>query len=431
MNQKIPYNLRLPTEDRGKFMLRLKVFSFIISSNIVLFIFLVLPTLLKNILSEGFIFKAIFILILVATTLLWFVLGQLFFEVVSRFSHFAKLNLEKLRKGITPILRNLPKVEAKESILSMLILTMILFAISKYFKSYSHVLEVALDLTESNSKNLAVLFITFFGLASLILFVSSENYSIGSLKENIASSKKQRSLLVLKLMIGITIIAMSITQAILYYIVYANKSSDPVIPIVMAVAAFLIAITEVFVFYFTIKFGVNFYVWLIIFVVVIFPLDLLTKIFELIQVAFEAISNKRFLMDPSKLQNKAKITILPVDRDSEDFIKDSIKNLYVELLSTGIPASSIKISSQIPYSAKSRGEPFASTILISLATAGFFNALLEAFKSWSLRKESRNIKIKFQVKNKIVEFEYSSSGISQEELIEMIKEIKNLLEKNS
>jgi hypothetical protein len=127
-------------------------------------------------------------------------------------------------------------------------------------------------------------------------------------------------------------------------------------------------------------------------------------------------------------KNKIEITIPPTENDSQEVINNLTHDLYVELLDLGLSPPLVQLNSQESLSTQSRGEPILPTILIALATAGFFNAMIEAIKSWSLRKESRKVRVKVQFENKMIEYEYPPSSTSQEDLIKMTNEIVRLLD---
>ena len=81
----------------------------------------------------------------------------------------------------------------------------------------------------------------------------------------------------------------------------------------------------------------------------------------------------------------------------------------------------------MPAGTKAKSDP-ATIILSALASAGVFTALIEALRAWTLRRESRRIKIRVERKDQAVEFDYSPTAVSAEELMEFSKQILDVLQ---
>ena len=97
MKNELPYHLRLPNEDIKKFFLRLKLFIFIVFSNIVVFILFLGPTLLnQNFPKIGNILN-ISIILSILTLIIWFFVIQFFYKIIPR-SKFLKINSTSLLK---------------------------------------------------------------------------------------------------------------------------------------------------------------------------------------------------------------------------------------------------------------------------------------------------------------------------------------------
>jgi hypothetical protein len=85
----------------------------------------------------------------------------------------------------------------------------------------------------------------------------------------------------------------------------------------------------------------------------------------------------------------------------------------------------------VPQGIQTRGDPLTvGTLIVSLASAGVFTAIIETIRTWALRGESRQVKIKVQVGKKTVELDYSPAAVSQKELTNFTDSIIKALEKD-
>lgn len=70
-----------------------------------------------------------------------------------------------------------------------------------------------------------------------------------------------------------------------------------------------------------------------------------------------------------------------------------------------------------------------NTLVVTLASAGVLTAIIQLLKDWVLRAEGRKIKIRTEIGGKIIEFEYSPTAISEEELMAFAEKLMQMLNK--
>ncbi len=101
-------------------------------------------------------------------------------------------------------------------------------------------------------------------------------------------------------------------------------------------------------------------------------------------------------------------------------MRDEIDELDVE-------AVELAPGTELPPGAK--GDPITiGSIVVALASAGVFTALIELLKSWALRREGRTITVKAKVGEREVELSYSPTETSPQEMTRFANTMLGMLE---
>jgi hypothetical protein len=104
-------------------------------------------------------------------------------------------------------------------------------------------------------------------------------------------------------------------------------------------------------------------------------------------------------------------------------VRDEIDELDVE-------AVGLAPGTALPPGAK--GDPITiGSIVVALASAGVFTALVELLKSWALRREGRTVTLKARVGEREVELAYSPAETSPEEMTRFVNAILGTLRQGS
>jgi hypothetical protein len=108
---------------------------------------------------------------------------------------------------------------------------------------------------------------------------------------------------------------------------------------------------------------------------------------------------------------------------------DKLTRRLLEEIKQEMNVESAHLKTQEAPTGTKAGEVFeAGNLVVSLASAGVFTALIEMLRSWALRKEGRTIKIETQIGDRSAKLEYSPTAASQEELTRFITDITRALE---
>ena len=100
-------------------------------------------------------------------------------------------------------------------------------------------------------------------------------------------------------------------------------------------------------------------------------------------------------------------------------------DLLIQIHKSGLNAIRQSSSNSHPTG---KGTPIdVNTLLITLASAGAFNILIQAIKDWALTSENRQVKIKLDVKEQVLELDYSPTETSEKELTEFIKKLSKVM----
>jgi hypothetical protein len=68
-----------------------------------------------------------------------------------------------------------------------------------------------------------------------------------------------------------------------------------------------------------------------------------------------------------------------------------------------------------------------NTLLVTLSSASVLATLIQLLQAWVLRAEGRKVKIR--VEDRAIEFEYSPTAVSKDELMAFAEELQQLLKK--
>jgi hypothetical protein len=102
------------------------------------------------------------------------------------------------------------------------------------------------------------------------------------------------------------------------------------------------------------------------------------------------------------------------------------RQIYQDLTRTGAESVRWAQSGEAPVGTK--GIPIdINTIVVSLASAGALTAIIQLLKDWALRAEGRKVKVRTQVGDNSVEFEYSPTATSEEELTAFAEKLIQML----
>ncbi len=99
------------------------------------------------------------------------------------------------------------------------------------------------------------------------------------------------------------------------------------------------------------------------------------------------------------------------------------RQLHGEIEQLHVESVSLKSGGAAPPGTMAGEEITIGSLIVSLASAGVFTALIEMLKGWALRKEGRTIKIKAQVEGRSIEVEYSPTATSQEDMTRFVESI--------
>jgi hypothetical protein len=71
-----------------------------------------------------------------------------------------------------------------------------------------------------------------------------------------------------------------------------------------------------------------------------------------------------------------------------------------------------------------------NTLVISLGSAGVLTAIIHLMKDWALRAEGRKVKVRAEIRDRSIEFEYSPTATSEEELMDFADRLIWILKKS-
>lgn len=120
--------------------------------------------------------------------------------------------------------------------------------------------------------------------------------------------------------------------------------------------------------------------------------------------------------------------IILEDNVDQDALDDLTRQLRDEIVQLDVQSADLGRSGTSPPGAK--GDPITvGGIVVALASAGVFTALVELLKSWALRREGRMITIKAESIGQKVELTFSPAETSPEEMTHFVQNILQTLER--
>jgi hypothetical protein len=124
------------------------------------------------------------------------------------------------------------------------------------------------------------------------------------------------------------------------------------------------------------------------------------------------------------------LTISLQDQVDDEELDRLTRQMRDEIDELDVEAVELAPGTELPPGAK--GDPITiGSIVVALASAGVFTALIELLKSWALRREGRTITVKAKVGEREVEMSYSPTETSPEEMTRFANTILGMLEKGS
>jgi len=97
-----------------------------------------------------------------------------------------------------------------------------------------------------------------------------------------------------------------------------------------------------------------------------------------------------------------------------------------EIANLDVEKVELAAGNTLPAGAK--GDPITvGSLIVSLASAGVFTALIELLKSWALRREGRNVTIKAEAGEQKIELAFSPAEASEKEMARFAQAIMNAL----
>ena len=113
-----------------------------------------------------------------------------------------------------------------------------------------------------------------------------------------------------------------------------------------------------------------------------------------------------------------------VDNEELDRLTRQMRNEIAEL-----DVEMVKLAQGEALPSGAKGDPITiGTIVVALASAGVFTALIELLKSWALRREGRTITLKVRDGEREMELAYSPADTSPEEMARFVDKVIGVLQ---
>jgi len=113
-----------------------------------------------------------------------------------------------------------------------------------------------------------------------------------------------------------------------------------------------------------------------------------------------------------------------VDNEELDLLTRQVRNEIAEL-----DVETVRLARDEALPSGAKGDPIAiGTIVVALASAGVFTALIELLKSWALRREGRTVTIKVRDGEREIELAYSPADTSPEEMARFADKVVGVLQ---
>jgi hypothetical protein len=122
------------------------------------------------------------------------------------------------------------------------------------------------------------------------------------------------------------------------------------------------------------------------------------------------------------------LTIAPHDEVDTTELDSLTRSLRDEIAALDVDSAELERGANLPTGAK--GDPLTvGSLVVSLASAGVFGALIELLKSWALRREGRSVTIKAEVDGRKLEMTFSPEAVSKEEMVSFAEKVMTTLKK--
>jgi hypothetical protein len=122
------------------------------------------------------------------------------------------------------------------------------------------------------------------------------------------------------------------------------------------------------------------------------------------------------------------LTIAPHDEVDTTELDSLTRSLRDEIAALDVDSAELERGADLPTGAK--GDPLTvGSLVVSLASAGVFGALIELLKSWALRREGRSVTIKAEVDGRKLEMTFSPEAVSKEEMASFAEKVMTTLKK--
>jgi len=129
-------------------------------------------------------------------------------------------------------------------------------------------------------------------------------------------------------------------------------------------------------------------------------------------------------------QQTLDLTISLQDQVEDEELDRLTRQLRDEIAELDVEEVELAPGTELPPGAK--GDPITiGSIVVAMASAGVFTALIELLKSWALRREGRTITVKAKVGEREVELTYSPTETSPEEMTRFANTMLGMLEKDT
>jgi len=126
-------------------------------------------------------------------------------------------------------------------------------------------------------------------------------------------------------------------------------------------------------------------------------------------------------------QQTLDLTISLQDQVEDEELDRLTRQLRDEIAELDVEEVELAPGTELPPGAK--GDPITiGSIVVAMASAGVFTALIELLKSWALRREGRTITVKAKVGEREVELTYSPTETSPEEMTRFANTMLGMLE---
>jgi hypothetical protein len=116
-----------------------------------------------------------------------------------------------------------------------------------------------------------------------------------------------------------------------------------------------------------------------------------------------------------------------LDKDQLDQLT---RQLQSEILDQGYGSAALVTGDEVPHGAKSADAVTWGMLAVSVLPT-VLPKLIEFLQSWTMRSESRKVKVRSQIGEQSIELEYSPTTISNQELKDLVSMLTGSMQANS